>query len=223
MWKIYYTDITPLCDSALFAEKLKLVDAARQEKIARFKSEADKRRSLAAGLLLRQALMESGLLLSDGIHPVRPMRTGPYGKYIYDDVLDFNLSHSGDFAAAVVADCPVGIDVEELKGRMCEKDGMEHMEPIMERSFNEGEISYVKEPAEHRQRAERFTCVWTKKEACAKAYGQGLMMDFRTIDTQGRDGFYSIRLKDYCWLSAYADQRQEQPPRIVEEEICMMN
>ena len=223
MWKIYYADVTPFCDLQLFTEKLKLIDAVRQKKVLSCKNESDKMRSLGAGLLLKQAQREAGLLTADGKTLKKPSQTGPYGKIIYDGVLDFNLSHSGDFAAAVVADCKVGIDVEERKSRFSSENGTRHMEQVMKRAFSEDEIGYVSAPEDDMEKKDRFIYIWTRKEAYAKAYGKGLAMDFKSIDTLQEKGFYSIRLREGCWLSAYSVGQQEQLPELVEEEICMMN
>ena len=223
MWKIYYADVTPLYDLQLFTEKFKLVDSVRQKKVTDCKKDADKIRSLGAGLLLKKALKEAGMLTCDGKNLIRPSRTGPYGKITYDDRLDFNLSHSGDFAAVAVAGGKVGIDVEEQKSRFGSENGTRHMEQIMKRAFTEEETAYVSAPEDDMEKKDRFIYIWTRKEAYAKAYGKGLAMDFKEINTLQEKGFYSMRLRKDCWLSVYSVEQQEQIPAVVEEDICMMN
>ena len=76
--------------------------------------------------------------------------------------IHFNLSHSGGYIAAVVADCPVGIDVETKS----DPDGR-----VAKRFFS-GEEQQAILAAEDPQLA--FRRIWTRKEAYVKCTGTGI-------------------------------------------------
>lgn len=95
--------------------------------------------------------------------------------------IHFNLSHSGGYIAAVVADCPVGIDVEtksDLDGRVAKR-------------FFSGEEQQAILAAEDPQLA--FRRIWTRKEAYVKCTGTGIdgAID-RIPGLADRFGAYSI-------------------------------
>ena len=83
------------------------------------------------------------------------------------DGIEFNLSHSGDFAViALAAGCPLGIDVEFMRPRT-------EIEELARRFFSPEETSDLMSlPSSERQLA-FFSC-WTRKEAYIKAIGYGL-------------------------------------------------
>jgi 4'-phosphopantetheinyl transferase len=82
----------------------------------------------------------------------------------------FNLSHSGDIALYALTDTRrVGVDVEQITDRDPER--------IAGRLFSAAEQSALQEfPKGDRRRA--FFSGWTRKEACAKAVGEGLAASF---------------------------------------------
>lgn len=217
MWKIYYAKTTPLWKEALFQEKLSLVDKTRQEKVLCYKQQADRIRSLAAGLLLQKVQRELGLMKEDGKTLIDAPVVGEHGKIKYSNRYDINLSHAGDYAAAAIADCEIGVDVEALKERFDTKMGKLSMDRIMKHSFLDEEITYVD------GQADRFVYIWTRKEAYAKSCGKGITMDFKRIHTLQEAGYYSKKLTDNCWLSVYAKEQQTQAPIVVEVDLCMMN
>ena len=113
--RVLITNISPLRDAALYEELLRYVPAERQEKIARCGKQEDRRRSLGAGLLLEYGLRSLGcslLPLVPGTETVHLVR-GAHGKPELSGGtgVHFNLSHAGDYAAAVFDDGAVGIDV----------------------------------------------------------------------------------------------------------------
>ena len=91
-----------------------------------------------------------------------------YGKlYIKYSRLQFNISHSHDFALFIFAlDHQVGIDIEFIR------DDFDFI-PIAQRFFSKKEfIDLVALPKEHQIRA-FFNC-WSRKEAFIKAIGKGI-------------------------------------------------
>lgn len=108
--------------------------------------------------------------------PGRPELAAPFDQ----SGLRFNISHTRDVVACVVTrhiDCGVDVEVHAFRrntlglARKC-------LAPLELRAFSEG--------ARGDQSIE-FLRYWTLKEAHAKAIGQGLHLDFRTIEFDLRD------------------------------------
>ena len=99
-----------------------------------------------------------------------------YGKpRLESHPLEFNISHSGDFALiAVTRECKVGVDVE------LHRQDLEH-EKIVHRFFSSNEIAELMAlPAE--QRITGFFNCWSRKEAYIKAQGLGLSLPLDSFD-----------------------------------------
>lgn len=136
----------------------------RKEKIASFKLLDDKKRCLAAGLLLEYVFKKRGIENPEIIY-------GERGKPLYKHQKElgiyFSLSHSGDYAVIAVSNKEVGIDVEKVKEpnyKVAEKVFTE----IERKTFLTGD-------------AEGFFKVWTMKESYLKYCGLGIekLKDFQ--------------------------------------------
>ena len=153
------------------------LDAVETACAASYRRPADRERYLAARMLLRHALSK----VLDGKVAPEDWRyhEGPHGKPMMADglpALQFNVSHSGNcVAVAVGRGDPIGIDIE--CARPDENPG------IIEEVLSEGERWRMRDCPES-QRWNQFVRLWTAKEACAKALGEGLSLDFSTIDVQ---------------------------------------
>lgn len=139
----------------------------------RFRFASDRRRFLAARLLLRQGL---GRYL--GVEPGSLVFAyGPHGKPSLAENcgLKFNLSHCEDAALlAVAADVEVGVDIERLRA-------FDDAERLAAQFFAEGERSaFLAAPPEKRDAG--FLRIWTRKEAYVKALGEGLSLPLRDFD-----------------------------------------
>lgn len=169
--RVLITNISPLRDAALYEELLRYVPAERQEKIARCGKQEDRRRSLGAGLLLEYGLRSLGcslLPLVPGTETVHLVR-GAYGKPELSGGtgVHFNLSHAGDYAAAVFDEGEVGIDVEQVRRVNVN---------VMRRQFTAEENVYLlSEP-------DAFLRLWTRKESYCKAVGEGLHLPLSSFD-----------------------------------------
>ena len=169
--RVLITNISPLRDAALYEELLRYVPAERQEKIARCGKQEDRRRSLGAGLLLEYGLRSLGcslLPLVPGTETVHLVR-GAYGKPELSGGtgVHFNLSHAGDYAAAVFDDGAVGIDVERARRVNVN---------VMQRQFTAAENAYL------RSEPDAFLRLWTRKESYCKAVGEGLHLPLSSFD-----------------------------------------
>lgn len=125
----------------------------RFERSHRFRQRKDALRSLAAAALLHRVLgLEEKLLRIDG-------QGKPFSPHTN---LQFNLSHSGDYALLAAADCAVGADIE--------KHDAAHLS-IAERIYRPEELAWMRQKPES-----RFFALWTMKESVIKALGCGLSM-----------------------------------------------
>lgn len=93
---------------------------------------------------------------------------GLHGKPAIDGTgLQFNLSHSGEWAAVAIAwDCEVGVDIERIRP-------VPELEDIARVHFSPDEASELLSIPEEK-RLEWFYRCWTKREARLKAIGVGL-------------------------------------------------
>jgi 4'-phosphopantetheinyl transferase len=107
--------------------------------------------------------------------------------FLENQRLHFNLSHSGDFALIAVAqNRPVGADIEVVRP-------MSDLDAVAARVCTPGELDRLSQLANpDRERA--FFAMWTRKEALAKATGEGISAiagDARDGTTEG-DGHWTV-------------------------------
>ena len=191
---LIHTDF--LEDEEVFRLKLKQVSEKRRNKVLQYKTREDQKRSLAAGLLLEE------ILRNHGFHP-NAMETDDNGKLYLPEVDNFffSLSHSGEYAACVVCDVPVGVDIE--KKRMTKAN-------IAKRFFQIKESDKIeKQPPEKRD--DMFFRYWTGKESYLKLTGKGILggLDSFFVDLDEKkiiDEYnhnQEIYLKEYKCLEDY--------------------
>ncbi len=89
---------------------------------------------------------------------------------------DFNLSHSGGFAAAVIGDGRVGIDLQQVNPNI-------DAAALGRRFFAEDEADAIERAAAQARRVDLFFSLWTKKEAVGKALGDGLARTLAGLPT----------------------------------------
>ena len=140
----------------------------------RYRFEADRRRFVVARGLLRRRLAVQ-LNESPAALAFRYARSGkPYLDTGAAPVY-FNVSHSEERALiATSGNCQLGVDIEYLNRPVeCEK--------LARRFFTENECAALMNiPPARRKQA--FLSCWTRKEAVAKALGDGLSMSFRQFE-----------------------------------------
>ncbi len=146
-----------------------------QERAARFHGLEQQHRFIAGRGLLRELL---GAYLG---RPAAALRFSPgqHGKPALSGVdagagLHFNLSHSADRALYAVACRELGVDLE------CKDRRVSHT-AVAERICTPREwAAFQALPTECLHEA--FFACWTRKEAIAKALGDGLSSDLRTLE-----------------------------------------
>lgn len=96
--------------------------------------------------------------------------------------LEFNLSHSGDLALiAVTREIPIGVDVEQHRPNVRVRD-------LAGRYFSSLEDAAIRETGGRnggRKQRVLFFQIWTRKEACIKAWGEGLRTPLDSFDVLG--------------------------------------
>ena len=97
---------------------------------------------------------------------------GEYGKPYFSEREDicFNISHSGDYAAAAVSDSPIGIDIQVIRPV---KDG------LIKKLCNETERGFI-DKSEDKDRA--FITLWALKESYIKAIGKGMSFPMKDVN-----------------------------------------
>lgn len=200
---IYYADIQYLRNAEIKEQAIQHLCDERIEKINKYRKEEDKLRGITAGLLLEYGLREQDLSQKK-LHFITEKNGKP--KILENPYLSFNLTHSGEYAAAVFADTEVGIDIEHFR---------ENAKKTPERCFSKEEQSFL---LEHKD-ASSFTRIWTRKESYVKATGHGLQKSFASFSTveeqvrqkQQLEGYYLQsydRIPGY-WLSVCTKGKKE--------------
>ena len=122
----------------------------------RYHMSDDRKRSLAAGIIIKHILNENGLSENS-------LSCSENGKPLADGLF-FNVSHSGDYVVGVVSDCEVGCDIEKISSAPMK---------VAQHYFSPGESEYINsEPDKDRA----FFTIWTLKESYMKMTGQGLSL-----------------------------------------------
>lgn len=152
--------------------------ADEQERAARFRFDVDRDRFVVAHGGIRSVLAQYV-----GMEPRQlRFRRGPYGKPAMAEGqagggVEFNLTHSGEWALVAVArGRAVGVDIERART-------IPEMEGVARSVFT---------PAEHEgllrvgpsERFAAFYRLWTRKEAIIKAIGSGLSTPLDRLDVQ---------------------------------------
>lgn len=183
MLRLYYGHIKLVKNQQVFDKWLKKMDSKRREKVLQCKNEADRQRSLLAGILLQF-----------GVGNDRER------KQIF-----YSISHSGDYVICVLSDRKVGIDIENKFRSIFAENKEEQMNKIAKRCFTMGEeIEYFSTEGE--EKVDVLLRFWTRKESYSKAVGKGLGMDFSSIDTQKMDDlFWSDWLEPGYYCSLYVE------------------
>ena len=141
----------------------------------RFASPPTARAIAQPGCCLRHTLSKA---VGNEIAPAEwRYRDGPNGKPMLAagfPAIEFNISHSdGCVAVAVSKDGPVGIDLECVASDL----RSEIVEDVLTAAERDGLLQLSAE-----EKWRRFMRIWTAKEACAKALGLGLGLDFRRME-----------------------------------------
>jgi len=144
------------------------------QRAERFRFERDRHRYIVGRGTLRQIL---GAYLGRSPEQLQ-FAYGSRGKpgLVEASGLQFNLSHSEDWALYAIAHTPVGIDLEVRRP-------VSQMTSIVERYFSPQEQQFFSNLSPEAQTFAFFRA-WTSKEAYLKAIGQGLTVPLHEIDLE---------------------------------------
>ncbi|MEW6240627.1 MAG: 4'-phosphopantetheinyl transferase superfamily protein [Chloroflexota bacterium] len=167
IWRVAPTvpaDSVPLFESALSADE--------SQRAARFHFDTDRLRFITAYTSLRRILARYLQCDPRDLN----FSANAYGKpFLPDHEIDFNLSHSGEYALiAVTRGRKIGVDVEFIR------DDIE-LESLAARHFSPREVSELL-ALPLKQRVVGFFNCWTRKEAYIKAQGLGLSLPLDSFD-----------------------------------------
>ncbi len=154
-----------------FANNLKLNYILTQEELnysERLRGPGQKNTWLSCRATLRLVL--ASYLLTNP--QIIELKKGRFGKlYVDDSKLSFNVSHSNSsFLLGFNLLGRIGVDIEKLSGR-------EDLPSLIRYAFSDDEATYCN----NGNLAERFTEVWTMKEAFLKALGVGLVNELTLV------------------------------------------
>ena len=155
MLQIYYADVSglpPCADDLLFSDY-------RREQLKRITHAQKRRQAIGAELLLIAAMKKKYPEL------VLPLRIGTEerGKPFFLEFPDtFSLSHSDKFAACVLGDQKLGIDVQADRP---------YHEAVARQCFTPQEREWLRSCGAQDY---GFSMLWSLKESCIKASGIGL-------------------------------------------------
>ena len=158
-----------LPDAVSFATAFAALPDWRRRKAESFRFEADRRRSVAAWILLRQMLAERGLA-ADSLQ----VTENEFGKPAFDPGLGvhFSISHAGERVMAAVDDRPVGCDIERI---------VPFDEAVARECLMDEELARVGRAPSGPDRDRAFIRLWVRKEAYVKAVGRGFSIEPRSV------------------------------------------
>ncbi len=163
----YIKGCLDLSDPLDHPEELSALDAARRERIRKYRTPADRKRGFCAGLMIAEHFSARGKRAEE-------ITTGPHGRPQIEG-LDFNISHAGDYVMMVLSDHSVGCDIERIRDK---KTG------IAKRFFSEAEAAWI-DASEDPFAA--FYRVWTARESYVKYTGEGISLDFQKYEIRFDD------------------------------------
>ena len=165
MVKIFIGNISKLEDPKENLELLEGLSSYRKQKIERCLQEKGRKQNLGAELLLEQVLKQYGKSADQIVRSEN-------GKPEIEGFC-FNLSHAQDYVICVVADSPVGCDIEAIK---------EAPLRIAERYFSERENEQLNSVHTIEEKSEMFYRMWTIKESYLKMTGEGLQVPLKCVE-----------------------------------------
>ena len=172
MVTIFYDSIRKLDEGAVYDRCYNSLSAYRREKADKVKFPEDKKRSVAAGILLNQGLSAYGLRECDMVY-----ETNQNGKPFFREYpqIRFSRAHSGEYVMAAFSDVEIGCDIQQM-----EQTDLK----IARRFFAPEEYAYIKEQEEESAQEEAFYRIWVLKESFLKAVGTGMALSMTDFSIQ---------------------------------------
>lgn len=175
LWLAMRGDLAP--DAPLVAA----LNNAERARASHLRNAADRALFVLAHAVLRDVLArhlgcDPGELLLDSGRHGRPMLAA-----VHDSPLEFNLSHSGDAVLIAVAQGrAVGADIEAVVSH-------DDLDTVAAQVFSDDECAALA-AQDANGRVALFHALWTRKEACLKAWGRGLGVPTRSFSVLAARG-----------------------------------
>lgn len=168
MIHIYYSYLSEENHESLLKNDLPKFSADYQEKIKRYRRWQDAQLSLLGRILLFKGIEE---IYKDNPHD-KVIKHTKYNKpYFDDDLIQFNISHSGDIVVCALSDeHEIGIDIEIVTDIV-----------IYDFKSQMTEIEWDKIVLSNNKK-DSFFDYWTQKEAVIKAHGHGLTIPLKSFE-----------------------------------------
>lgn len=198
---IYYSNISKENHENLLKNELVKFPTDFQEKIKRYRRWQDAQLSLFGRILLLRGIKE----IYNQDYQDNEIQYTKYNKpYFEDDLIHFNISHSGNIIVCAITDkSEIGIDIEIITNI----EIGDFKSQFTENEWNKIVLSNNKKEA--------FFDYWTQKEAVVKAYGYGLTIPLKSFEILenktiiNNEKFYlqelKIDTKYKCYLSLKVD------------------
>jgi len=177
-------------ESARIAPCRALLAPERAARADRFHFEVDRVRGILGETLIRYlAVLRTGLA-NDRLAFARTERGKPYLTGPAEG-LHFNLSHAGDWIVCGIGEAELGVDVEHVRDREITFAG----------SVLSGTEYAAWQALPEAKRPVAFYRLWTLKESYAKYRGEGLYLDFKTLEAaEESDGWWTMAGDRDCIL-----------------------
>ena len=200
-------------DSVNYSEEI--FSEERKSRTQRLKREEDRQLSACAELLLIYALKSLG----ETPVPLDIRKDERNKPYIPGNPWHFNLSHARDYAACVVSDRPVGIDIEYFRVRdTLYSDRMLHPDEAVT-------MAYISDPNEKKK---YFYECWVAKESYLKNLGTGLIVrprDFMVYEDRLKilnEDFSDLKGHHGISISASDEERTKQGDTTLHENLSLL-
>ena len=159
--ELFWYDIRQM-DEETYRAAFSQMSPARQKRVNEIAAEDDRKRTVAAELLVRRAAGEKLGIAPEAVALTVDENDKPH---VAGDPIYVSMSHSGAWAVCAVDNRPVGVDVEVIRGAQ---------EKFIARVCSEAEQAYIRygdAGCFH-----RFWECWTAKEALFKLTGKGPLL-----------------------------------------------
>ncbi len=188
---IYYSYLSEENHERLLKNDLPKFPGDYQEKIKRYRRWQDAQLSLLGRILLFKGVEE---IYKENPHD-KVIKHTKYNKpYFDDDLIRFNISHSGEIVVCALSDeHEIGIDIEIITDI-----GADDFKSQM----TENEWSNIISSG---NKKDSFFDYWTQKEAVIKAHGQGLTIPLKSFEIS--DHTTKINEEKYCLKEMKIDEK----------------
>lgn len=165
---IYFCDVSPLEDEILYSEYYSKCSNGRKEKTDRLRLKKDKQLSVGAEYILRYACKDFGIDFYK-----QNILYGEKSKPYFENCdINYNISHSGNFAMCIMSYSEVGCDIE--------KRAVYNLDTA-QRFFHKNETEMLCECKTDEEMSTLFCKIWTLKESYIKCCGKGLSMPLNSF------------------------------------------